>query len=70
MEESLGNPSAIQDYWTSTGPDGQGLSFLDRNTFHEIGEESFKWRKDRSFDGGETCLEGVAWIHCRAGRGS
>ena len=45
--------------------DGQGRPILDRNTFYEIGTGSWKWRKDRSFDGGETWIDGVAHIHCR-----
>lgn len=48
------------------GVDGQDRRFVDRNTFHEIEADSWKWRKDRSFDGGKTWIEGVAYIHCRA----
>lgn len=48
------------------GADSQGRRFVDRNTFYEIGERAWRWRKDRSFDGGETWIEGVAHIHCRA----
>lgn len=47
--------------------DGMDRAFLDRNTFHDIGAHGFSWRKDRSFDGGETWIEGVSVIHCRDG---
>jgi hypothetical protein len=50
------------------GTDGRGSRFVDRNTFYEVGPSSFKWRKDRSFDGGESWIEGVAHIHCRAAK--
>ena len=49
------------------GVDRQDRPFIDRNTFHEITDNSWKWRKDRSFDGGETWVEGVAFIYCRPG---
>ncbi len=47
------------------GSDPRG-EFIDRNTFHDITGESFLWRKDRSWDGGETWLEGLARIECSA----
>ncbi len=48
------------------GVDAQERKFIDRNTFHDIGDDSWKWRKDRSFDSGESWIEGVALIDCRA----
>jgi len=54
---------------TGEGTDGTEQSFLDRNTFHEIETDSWKWRKDRSFDGGESWIEGVAFIHCQTDAG-
>lgn len=45
--------------------DRAGREYVDRNVFHEIGEDSWKWRKDRSFDGGQTWIEGVAFIEAR-----
>lgn len=51
---------------TGEGVDGQGRRFVDRNVFYEIGDNSWKWRKDRSFDGGGHWIEGVARIQCRA----
>jgi hypothetical protein len=36
--------------------------YLDRNTFHDIQADSWKWRKDRSRDGGVTWVEGVSRI--------
>jgi hypothetical protein len=47
------------------GRDRAGRDFVDRNVFHEIGTDSWSWRKDRSFDGGKTWLEGVAFIEAR-----
>ncbi len=44
------------------GKDRQGRDFIDRNTFHDITWNSWKWRKDRSFDGGQTWVEGVFFI--------
>ena len=48
------------------GTDPRG-AFVDRNTFHEITPESFLWRKDRSWDGGESWFEGIAIIEARRG---
>ena len=47
------------------GVDAQGRKLVDRNTFYEISKSSWKWRKDRSFDGGETYIQGVGHIHCQ-----
>ncbi len=47
------------------GRDPAGRDYVDRNVFHEIGSDSWKWRKDRSFDGGKTWLEGVSFIKAR-----
>jgi hypothetical protein len=51
-----------------TGGEGAGPrgEFVDRNVFYEIGSDSWRWRKDRSWDGGESWLEGVGFIDCRA----
>ncbi len=46
---------------TGEGEDQNG-EFVDRNTFHDISESSWSWRKDRSYDGGGTWIEGVAVI--------
>ncbi len=46
--------------------DRQERKYVDRNIFYEIGNSAWKWRKDRSFDGGKNWVEGVAHIHCRA----
>jgi hypothetical protein len=43
------------------GTDQRG-DFVDRNTFYEIKEDSWRWRKDRSWDGGETWFEGIGFI--------
>ncbi len=55
---------------TGEGFDANERPIVDRNTFYEISEDSWKWRKDRSFDGGENFFEGVAHIHCRTAAGS
>lgn len=44
-----------------TGEDANG-AFTDRNTFYDITDNSWKWRKDRSYDGGQTWNEGVGFI--------
>ncbi len=49
---------------TGEGEDPRG-KFVDRNTFHNIREDSWSWRKDRSYDGGETWIEGVATIEAK-----
>lgn len=43
------------------GRDSVG-DYVDRNTFHSISPSHFDWRKDRSYDGGDTWIEGVARI--------
>lgn len=43
------------------GSDPRG-SFIDRNTFYDIGENGWRWRKDRSYDGGKTWVEGIGYI--------
>lgn len=49
------------------GTDSRG-PYVDRNTFHDIGPDGWSWRKDRSYDGGETWVEGVGLIDAvRAG---
>jgi len=52
------------------GRDGAGRDFVDRNTFSDIGADAWKWRKDRSFDGGRTWIPGVAFIEARRSRPS
>ncbi len=49
------------------GSDPHG-SFVDRNVFYDITAEAWKWRKDRSYDGGKTWLEGVAFVEARRAR--
>lgn len=46
------------------GEDSRG-AYIDRNVFYDIEADSWKWRKDRSWDGGESWLEGVAYIEAR-----
>lgn len=46
--------------------DAQKRKFMDRNIFHDIKDTSWKWRKDRSFDGGKNWIEGVSYINCTA----
>ncbi len=43
------------------GKDPNG-EYIDRNTFYEIGADSWRWRKDRSYDGGKTWIEGIGFI--------
>lgn len=52
------------DSMVMTGGEGSGPrgDFIDRNSFYEIGEDSWRWRKDRSWDGGETWFEGIGYI--------
>lgn len=49
---------------TGSGKDDFG-EFIDRNTFYEIQAQSWRWRKDRSYDGGKTWIEGVGFIEAR-----
>jgi hypothetical protein len=52
------------DTMVMTGGEGRDPrgEYLDRNTFYDIGPNGWKWRKDRSYDGGETWFEGVGFI--------
>ncbi len=50
------------------GEDNFG-AYVDRNVFSNTGPRGFDWRKDRSWDGGENWLEGVARIECRTSEG-
>ncbi len=53
---------------TGEGRDGRG-PFVDRNVFYEITADHWKWRKDRSWDGGKTWIEGIGYIDAkRAGK--
>ena len=49
------------------GEDPRG-AFVDRNTFHDVTDDSWTWRKDRSWDGGKTWLEGIAFIEAKRAR--
>lgn len=50
------------------GTDGRG-EYVDRNTFYEITESSWKWRKDRSYDGGANWFDGVGHIEATLVKG-
>jgi hypothetical protein len=54
----------VGDSMVMTG--GEGVDsvgeFIDRNTFHDIKKDSWSWRKDRSYDGGKTWVEGIGYI--------
>ena len=54
----------VGDTMVMTGGEGSDPNgdYVDRNTFHEIEADSWSWRKDRSYDGGETWFEGVSVI--------
>lgn len=49
---------------TGEGEDARG-PFVDRNIFYDIGADQWKWRKDRSWDGGETWFEGIGHIEAK-----
>ncbi len=38
--------------------------YIDRNTFDEISPDGWRWRKDRSFDAGQSWVENVATMRC------
>jgi len=54
----------VGDTMVMTGGEGTDPNgnYIDRNVFYEIGENRFRWRKDRSYDGGKTWFEGVGFI--------
>ena len=54
----------VGDTMVMTGGKGKDPNgkFVDRNTFHEITAKGWKWRKERSYDGGKTWIE-VGFIH-------
>lgn len=43
------------------GTDPRG-TYVDRNVFYDISADGFRWRKDRSYDGGESWVEGIGFI--------
>lgn len=43
------------------GADRAG-DYVDRNVFYEITPDHWRWRKDRSHDGGKTWTEGIGYI--------
>jgi hypothetical protein len=49
------------------GRDARG-EFMDRNTFYDITKSRWSWRKDRSYDGGESWIEGVGFIEATRAR--
>jgi hypothetical protein len=57
----------VGDTMVMTGGEGTDPfgDYIDRNTFYEIEVDSWRWRKDRSYDGGKTWIEGVAFIEAR-----
>lgn len=57
----------VDETMVMTGGEGEGPrgKFVDRNVFYEIGTDSWKWRKDRSWDGGENWVEGLAHIEAK-----
>jgi hypothetical protein len=54
----------VGDTMVMTGGEGSDPvgEFIDRNTFYDVKEDSWSWRKDRSYDGGETWVTGVGYI--------
>jgi hypothetical protein len=53
----------IGDTMVMIGGEGRDpIGPVDRNTFYNISEDHFDWKKDRSYDGGKTWIEGVALI--------
>ena len=55
----------IGDTMVMTGGEGKDArgDYIDRNTFYRIAKDSWSWRKDRSYDGGKTWVEGIGHIH-------
>jgi hypothetical protein len=43
------------------GTDARG-PYIDRNVFHDITPDHWQWRKDRSYDGEKTWVEGIGYI--------
>lgn len=54
----------VGDTMVMTGGEGEDAvgKFIDRNTFYDINKNSWSWRKDRSYDGGKTWVEGIGYI--------
>lgn len=50
------------------GTDPRG-EYVDRNVFYDVSPHGFRWRKDRSYDGGETWIEGIGFIEATRARG-
>jgi hypothetical protein len=55
----------VGDTMVMTGGEGKDArgEYVDRNTFYDIAQDSWSWRKDRSYDGGKSWVEGIGYIH-------
>ena len=62
FESELVNDTMVMTGGEGTSPRGD---FIDRNTFYDIGPNSWRWRKDRSFDKGKTWVEGIGFIEAK-----
>jgi hypothetical protein len=64
LQWSYYSAEKLDDTMVMTGGEGTGPrgDYIDRNTFFDIGPDHWSWRKDRSFDGGKTWVEGIGYI--------
>ena len=54
----------VGDTMVMTGGEGSDPKgeYIERITFHDIEQDRWSWRRDRSYDGGETWVEGTGYI--------
>lgn len=65
FQASTGEWKGGQMTFIANATDADGKAYVARTSFYEIKPQSFRWRQDRSYDGGKTWDEGTLQIEAR-----